>query len=340
VGVLVAIGSASFGADVAGAASAPPPPGITVVTPTTAARGSTVVVSGAGLPSGSVVELIVDPRPFSEVLVPGATTTTDDIGAFAMKWHLSDTAALGRHVVQACAIGKSALVTGCLKPADLTITAAPSPPPVAVTVFRPVLVVTPGEGRPYASLALSGSGWNPHGGVVSVFLTQAAEVQGGHPLATAHVGPKGAFHAAWTVAPDAMPGGYSMYACQGCGKRGSLATTASFGVLAAPAVTSTASGPAHLGSTRTVSFQPPRGITLGVGVAVVLVAAVFLGRRGRRGRRGRLADADVRLVGFPASDIDVSESDAAGADAFPALSIRLVPHPDVRAVENILEVRR
>ncbi|GAA4346475.1 hypothetical protein [Angustibacter luteus] len=236
-------------------------------------------------------------------------------GSFRLDLAVPSSATRGSHVFVACQrCGQGARQRSAS--ATFVVTARPA--------IKPSIFLAPAAGRAGDAATLTGAGWRPDGGPVSVFASQADSTDATRALAVAQPAADGLFEIGFTV-PSRVAGEYVLFACQSCGSAASeLSATAALTIQT---------------SRLTVGRVLLLVLALLAGAAAVLLARGLRGRRpgGPRGNRPPGPGPDPHLEPHAGLDAEVSSR---SVDGLTAPHLRLVPHPDSPASTIDLEARR
>jgi hypothetical protein len=323
----------------------------TIVSPPSAAPGSLITVSLSDpVPPGTGIRLtITGPVSSKATQVDAITGAANSAGAYSQAIALPASFTPGLYTVLTCAelIGDTTarpVRSICLAPVTLQVVLPTKPPPAATSnevTFDPRLTATPDQAQPGATIELSGSGWDPRGGSVRVFMSRAAADDDAAALSTSPVGPRGHFRGSAQIVLTTTEDTYTLYACQRCGATRNVSATAQLVVvpLLVPSTPAPSAAPAQsLGPTASTDYLPPGEATAGVALVVLLVLGGWLlgSRRYGHRRTRQPSPHDMRLVGYPGPPLEVSVS---RPGPHPALTVRLVPHPDRTEIRELVEVR-
>lgn len=269
--------------------------------------GAVVAVAGGDWDPAAVVSIYFDVGDIGN-LDPIRTITPGPDGEIDTTFTVP-TRAIGSYTVAACQRCAPDVFQ-----ASRVFSIEPSP-------ASPEIRVRPSSGRPGDRIRVAGTGFDPNGGLVSLYLDQADPSH--PPLATVAPDPLGSFSRRVVVPADAAPASSEIVACQRCFEADPVLAARAFAIEAPPP-----------------QPTPPSGGSLvpWVAAVVAVLALALAGGLGIRSmRRRKLGHLGGPQVGATLEDGPVSVRVL--EEAVPARShvVELVPHadPGAQRVEEV-----
>jgi hypothetical protein len=280
--------------------------------PEMGAQGDSVQISGSGWSSdrGEVL-VFTDQSATADPDNAIASAVPDEIGTFETEWTVTDDLAATNYELYACqACDDTELLLE--DTASFTVNEVP--------VLDAQLLLDPRSGEPGDSVTVSGTGWSPEAGQVSIFSDVTQSRDQANALIVAIPDDNGVFTDTLRL-PDLSEADYQFYACQACGDpSGLVSDEAAFTIRVL-------NPPNNSGS------NPP--IALIVGGILLLLLAAAAAATAYHYRKAFLRRPYLRPRPDPAFEVQRWPADG------PSLPrVRLVPHDDEAATTEVIEVRR